>query len=368
MVIQTYKIAILGAGNGGQTFAADLKQKGHQVRLWNRSKNTIDAIKKNKGIRLSGALNAFTIPDLMSTNIKEIISGADIILVVVPANAHNNIAKLISGIVSSNQLIVLNPGRTAGSLNFCNTLKKNNCLELPTIVETQSLYYTSRQTQPGNIDVLSVKKENSIATMPSWESKNTLSYLKNIYSNPIIKDSTLKIGFENIGAILHPTPVLLNVGWIESREIFFPHYYCGISKSIAEFLEKIDLERLTIASEYGYEIKSVREWHGSVYGVIKKDLFETLQANQAYASIDAPYSLNHRYLYEDIPTGLLPIYELGRCIKVHIPKFESIIKFAKAFLEKKYFYEERTLKTLNLEGANIEEIKEIFQGYNHYKK
>ena len=365
--MQTFKIAVLGAGSGGQAFAAHLKQKGHEIRLWNRSANTLEQIKENKGIKISGAIEAYEYPDLMSIKIREVIKDAEIILVVVPAHAHKDIANLISPYISEDQLIILNPGRTAGALEFCNIVDENNVNPLPIIAETQSLCYTCRMIKPGVINLLAIKNHISMGTMPAWEGKNILKDLGSIYDNPVMEDSTLKIGLENIGAILHPTPVLLNVGWIESRDVFFPHYYYGISKTIADLLEKMDLERISIASEYGYRIKSVKEWHGDVYGIIKDNLYETLQANSSYASIDAPYNLNHRYIFEDVPTGLVPIGELGKSVNVSTPVINLIISLANTILGKDFITMGRNLKTMGIEGLQVEEIKEISQGYKHYK-
>lgn len=367
MIMQTFKIAVLGAGSGGQAFAAHLKQKGHEIRLWNRTANTLEQIKENKGIKIGGAIEAYEYPDSMSTKISEIINNAEIILVVVPAHAHKDIANLISHYISEEQLIILNPGRTAGALEFCNILDKNNVNPLPIIAETQSLCYTCRTIKPGVVDLLAIKNHISIGTMPAWEGKNILKDLRSIYNNPVMEDSTLKVGLENIGAILHPTPVLLNIGWIESRNVFFPHYYYGISKTIADLLEKLDLERISIASEYGYRIKSVKEWHGDVYGLIKDNLYETLQANSSYASIDAPYNLNHRYIFEDVPTGLVPISALGKPVNVSTPIINLIISLANTMLGKDFITIGRNLKTMKIVGLQAEEIKERFQGYNPYK-
>ena len=367
MIMQTFKIAVLGAGSGGQAFAAHLKQKGHEIRLWNRSANTLAQIKENKGIKIGGTMEAYEYPDLMSTEISEIIKDAEIILVVVPAHAHKDIANLISPYISEGPLIILNPGRTAGALEFCNILDENEVNPLPTIVETQSLCYTCRTIKTGVVNLLAIKNHISVGTTPAWEGKNILNDLRSIYNNPVMEDSTLKIGLENIGAILHPTPVLLNTGWIESRDVFFPHYYYGISKTIANLLEKMDFERISIASAYGYRIKSVKEWHGDVYGIIKNNLYETLQANSSYASIDAPYGLNHRYIFEDVPTGLVPISELRKPVNVSTPVINLIISLANTILGKDFITMGRNLKTMRIAGLQAEEIKEVFQGYNHYK-
>jgi opine dehydrogenase len=366
--MQKLKIGVLGAGSGGQTFAAHLRQKGHEIRLWNRSKDKLDLIKKNDGIKLLGRVEAFEYPDLMSTKISEVINDAEIILIVLPANAHKEVARLLAPYVTEDQLIILNPGRTAGALEFCNTLKNEGVKSLPIIAETQSLIYTCRTIKPGLINLLAIKNNLQIGVMPFWEGKNILKMLKTIYNNPVIEDSTLKISLENIGSMLHPTSVLLNTGWIESRKEPIPHYYHAISKRIAKVIEKMDFERVLIASKYGYKIKTLIEWQEYAYEIIGDNLYETLQSNRAYASINSPQTLQHRYIYEDIPTGLVPLCELGKCVGADTHIMDNIISLADLIMEEDFKEIGRNSKTLGIKNLTTEEIKKVFQGYAHYKR
>lgn len=319
--------AILGAGNGGQALAAILKENGHEVRLWNRSQDKLDAIREGNGIEVSGQMKFHSIIDLLTTDIYEAIENAKIIFVVVPASAHFDIAKLVAPHIKRDQAIILNPGRTAGCLEVRNTLVEDRCKDLPIILETQSLFCACRAATPGNVNILSFKKDNTISCVPTSRFEEVKNEISSVYNNLIFTPSVLHTSMENIGAILHPAPVLLNTGWIESRDVFFPHYYYGISNSIAGFLEKMDMERLDVAKKYGVKVRSLKEWHEDNYGTKGANLFETLQKNSAYASIDAPRVLTHRYINEDIPTGLVPISELGRAAGMKTPLIDMIIEW-----------------------------------------
>ena len=119
----------------------------------------------------------------------------------------------------------------------------------------------------------------------------------------------------------------------------------------------MDIERLAVAKKYGVEVRSVKQWHEDNYGTKGANLFETLQKNSAYASIDAPRSLNTRYITEDIPTGLVPISELGRAAGVKTPLMDLIIELGSNLLEVDFRKEGRNLSRLGLEGKSINEIK-----------
>ena len=353
--------SVLGAGNGGQALSCLLKRMGHDVRLWNRSQATVQALNDRGWLEIRGPHRGTARLDLITTNLESAVKDAEILFIVMPASAHREMALRLAPIISDKQAVILNPGRTAGVLEFKNGLIEWGVTSLPLIMETQSLFCACRVHQPGIIDILSFKRENTICGISTGQINDLLPQLQAIYGSVKVVETTLETGLDNIGAILHPTPVLLNSGWIESRDIFFPHYYHGISPSVAALVEKIDAERLKVAEAYGLQIRSVKQWHEDNYGFQGSNLYETLQGNSAYASIDAPRSLSNRYLTEDIPTGLVPISELGRAAGVPTPLIDMIIDLGNAMLNIDFRKKGRNLKNLSLEGKTIQEIKQAFE-------
>jgi opine dehydrogenase len=123
----------------------------------------------------------------------------------------------------------------------------------------------------------------------------------------------------------------------------------------------MDNERINIAKELDISTRSVKRWHEDNYGVIGNNLYETLQKNSSYASIDAPRSLNSRYIYEDIPTGLVPLSEIGKAVGVKTPLMDIIIDLANYLLKTDFRLEGRNLVNLGLFGKNRDEIKMAFE-------
>ncbi|MBF0508018.1 MAG: NAD/NADP octopine/nopaline dehydrogenase family protein [Deltaproteobacteria bacterium] len=355
--------AVLGAGSGGQTLAALLTLNGHKVKLWNRSADRTDAIRRRGRIEVSGQMNFHVTIDTITNDISEAIEEARLIFIVVPADAHKEIAGLLANHIKSDQGIILNPGRTLGFLEVRNTLTQRGLVDLPIILETQSLFCSCRSVSPGQVNILSFKKDNLISCIPKGRFIEVHDQLLDIYRNLTLAPSPLHTSLENIGAILHPAPVLLNTGWIESRKVFFPHYYDAISPSVAGFLELMDIERLSVADRYGVKVRSVKKWHEDVYGEQGESLYETLQKNSSYAEIDAPRTLIHRYLTEDIPTGLVPISELGRAGWVPTPFIDIIILLGSTLMGYDFRANGRNLHRMGLAGMNFDTIKTFLSDY-----
>ena len=89
------KWAIIGAGNGGQAFAAYLSLKGLDVALYDVCQKSIDEINAKGGILIEGNANTtgFGKVALASTDLEEVVDGAEVILVILPSLYHRDISE-----------------------------------------------------------------------------------------------------------------------------------------------------------------------------------------------------------------------------------------------------------------------------------
>ena len=118
------KFCVLGAGHGGLAMAGHLAIMGFNVNLYNRGKRRIRPLSNRMAIKLEGEIQGIGNIALASTNIKECLAGVDILMVSTPANGHRFMANTCAPYLKENQIVILNPGRTGGALEFYHTLKK----------------------------------------------------------------------------------------------------------------------------------------------------------------------------------------------------------------------------------------------------
>jgi opine dehydrogenase len=351
--------AVIGAGNCGQAVAADLLSKNFSVNLYNRSKQRLWEIEKNQGIEIlhKGRYQ----PNIVSMDIKKCVKDVDYIIVTTPASAHEDVAHELAPFLDKQHKIVLCPGRTFGAFHFLKTLRDFNVDEDIVVVESQSTFHTARVIRNGLVDILAEKKNLWIASLPSKKIDLITTELRSAFPNILAVDDTLVTGLSNIGAVLHPTPTLFNIGWIEHPNSFFKYYYDAISPTIARFLEKIDNERLTIANVLAVKTISILEWMQQTYGVKAEKLYDALIHNQSYSSIDAPKTIYHRYIFEDIPTGLVPYASLGKIFDVDTTNCELIINQASHIFDIDFWKSGRTMESLGLHACSIDRLKEIIK-------
>lgn len=357
MMKQTF--AVIGAGNGGQAMAAHLTLLGHDVRLFDTDREKIRALQEAGAISVEGKIEGTAKISRITADIAEAVEGCSVIFVATTTDRHSEVAESLLPHIQEGQMVLLCPGQTGGTIVVRNIFQAGG--KQISVAETQDLIYTCRAGAPGKVTVSALKKSMDMAAYHDKDYDRVIAAIGEIYPQMRKAPSVLHTGFDNMGAILHPAPTLLNAGRTEAGEDFL-YYREGITPAVAAVLEAMDRERLAVAAAYGIAAASVAEWQKSAYGVEGKNFYELFQNNGSYAFVKANKNLNNRYITEDVPCGLVPIAELGRLAGVATPVMEGVTALAGALLGRDFQKEGRNLKALGLEGKTAEEIKKMFLG------
>lgn len=361
--------AVLGAGNGGQAMAAHLALMGFQVHLYNRSPERLAPIQARGGIELrtseqEGLPHGFAALEVVTDDIAKVLAGVDIVMVAVPANGHAFMAEQCALHLRDGQIVVLNPGRTGGALEFANVLRQRGVQDDVIIAEAQTFLYACRAENPGQVRIFRIKNSIPVAALPAYRTVEVVRALSVALPQFIPGDNVIRTSMDNIGAVFHPAVTVLNAARIESTNGDFEFYIDGITPSVARVLELIDAERVAVAAAMGFRAITAREWLYLAYDAAGRNLYEAIRANHGYKGIQAPISLNTRYLHEDVPFSLVPIASLGRMFKVPAPRIEGIIELASTMNECDYWAEGRTVERLGLAGRSLREIRHfVIEGF-----
>jgi len=360
-------LAIIGAGNAGTTIAAHLKKLGQKVSLFDVVESQLKPIiQNNNTINLTGNINITGEAkiDLITMDLAEAVDNAEIIICTTPAHVHKIVARNLAPILKDGQIIVLNPGRTGGVLEVRKILKEQNCKADVTVVETQTILYACRKTD-ATVKVFGTKQHVTCAGLPKKSMPNFFKIIQSIFPEFIPSENGIwGTSLNNIGMLFHPTPTLLNLGRMESQQEY-DYYIEGVTPSIAYLIEKLDIERLNVAKALGIKLPTVIEWLKSTYNTHGNSLHKALQNNQAYYGIKAPKLVDInakkslRYVVEDVPTGLVPVSELGKKLGILTPAIDTIISIANLMFDTDFRAIGRTLKQLGLENMSLEEIKRL---------
>jgi len=350
-------VAVLGAGHGGLALAAHLSTQGFRVVLWNRSIARVAPIKESGGINLTrpGSPSTFAPIAAATCRIGAALAEADRVLVAVPASGHADIARACAPYLRDHHTVLLLPGRTGGALEFRNVLRQAGSRARILLGETNTFPFAARCTGPISAAIYGAKIELLAAASSSHRTPELLEVCRPLFPVLAPARSVLHTGFANVGAILHPTITLLNADRINSG-VPFDFYSDGVTPEVAGMLAAADVERIRIARAYGVTACNLQEWIASAYGHHADSVLAAVGGNPAYVGIKAPNTLVHRYILEDVPTGLIPLLELGRAARIAAPTLERLVELAQTTLGCQPWQDQRTLASLGLGGFTPAEI------------
>jgi len=355
----TTRYTVIGAGHGGKAMAAHLALLGFPVTLYNRTFEHVEAIRKRGGIELEsseGGPHGFAEMALVTSNVQEALAEAEMIMVVVPSSAHADIAKTAAPYLKDGQIIVLHPGRTCGTLEFDKALRDHGCSANVTLAEAETFIYASRSDGPAQARIFRIKEAVPLAALPATRTQQVLDAIHPAYPQFIDGVNVLHTGLNNMGAIFHPALTLLNAGWIEATHGDYQFYIDGVTPSVARVLEVLDRERVTVASSLGIRARTAMEWLEMAYYASGNDLNESIHNQPGYYGIKAPSTLNHRYIFEDVPMSLVPIASLGQRFGVSVRGMDSIIRLACIIHRTDYWRRGRTVDKLGISELSVSEL------------
>lgn len=330
------KITVVGTGHGGCAMAAVLSQHQQDVsllKLTNAIHNdNFSAIRQQRGIHLKGIEGEGFYPIIKaSTEPEAVIPDADVILVFYVANFHEQIAERISPFLNKKQIVVINPGY-GGSLLFEKHLKKLGKPELPLFVEFETLPYSSRITQPGEVSIVSRNVRHPFAAYPASRNDEAYDLLTPVIGECVPRQHLLEVALHNPNLVIHTVGVLMNASLVESPKQDFAMYRDGFSPTVWKVAQQLDKEKMDVLEAMNAErISYFQEFKLRTFADIHIDDIAGFQ-HYANEAPPGPFTVNHRYVTEDVPVGLGLMQSLGRHLKVPTPVCDSLITLSCAML------------------------------------
>jgi opine dehydrogenase len=354
-------IAVIGAGNGGQAMAGYLGMAGCEVRIFDFFKEPIDVIKEKGAIDLEGAVKGTGRVALATNDMGEAVEGADMIMIVNPSIYHRKIAKELTPFIKEGQLIFLNPSSVFGAFAFKKALEEDGCDKNVVIAESNTLLFAARLVENGRVNIGGKKGRLLVAAFPAKDRDKIYDILRPVIPELEECDSVLETSFDNTNAMVHPLPAIMNASWEES-DFKFKHYVDGIGETVGDFIEEIDKERTDIGEKLGLELGktlfSIYMEYEIEYNATGDNVSQVLKNVDAYQDIYAPETVHNRYIYEDIPCGMVPFIAMGNLIGMPTKKMQFVVDICEELLHEDFTNCDysRNLEKLGLAGMTAEQI------------
>ena len=319
-------------------------------------------------------------PDKVSKFAEEVCHDADLILLPLPAFAHEHTVQQIAPFLKKEAIIGAIPSRSGFEYAALKILKDNN-KEKVKIFGMQTLPWACRIIEyAASVNILGQKKSVGMAAFPHKITSELASFLSRILDLKIEPlPNMLTLTLANVGQIIHPG---IMYGLFKGKEQVtyqketVPLFYQGVTKKIAKTLKAMSDEILILTQKIKTLDKNVdldhvlglKDWLIYSYkGSIADE--STLQScfvtNSAYQGLRAPVKKENdyflpdfqaRYLTEDVPFGLIVIKSIAQMTEVETPVIDEIILTISKWIGKEY------IKGGYLKGKDIRDAR-IPQNY-----
>jgi opine dehydrogenase len=359
--------AVIGAGLGGAALLASMALQGYRMRLHDLNDARLEAIRKRGGIDVTGLFTGFARAELVTPVLAPAVDGADVVIVCTGSTHHAEVARLLAPRITDGQTILLVQGGTGGSLVVRNELKRAGCRAVVDVGELDNYPFSLSWPEPTTMKFTIRKEWLQIAALPAARGPAVLQTLKAAFPQAIAARSTLHTGFMNANGILHVANMVANVGRLESVGNGHRFYSEGYTPSAIRLLESVSAERLAVARAFGVELPGIHRWLLDTYQLGGDTLAETFrrlthEPRGPYQWTPTPASLEHKYVTEDVPCGLVPMAALGDAAEAATPVIDGLIALSSSMLGRDLAAKDgRTLEYLGLAGKTVAQIRHIFE-------
>lgn len=384
-------IAVLGAGAVGKAVASDCALGGARVRICDLppfAEKTLFGVRE-RGITLYGQqLNLYGFErsgqaafDRVTTNVAETLEGAGLVIITTPSIGHRPFFEKLVPALEDGMVVHIIPDNY-GSLLLRKMMREAGCKKKVVIGGWSSAPYGCRVDIKGGVVMPRIRAYYRAitlrgASLPSTDQDDFLASTRFIGAFDAITngdgvsggDTVMDTGFSNVNPVLHCPGVILGVGVMENWGVIYgeekndfsiySHAYCP---SISRVQYGLYQEQCRLAEAMGVGIQAFEkkqffsrenilgcEYMGPDYEIP----FEEHDYIQ-YGT--GPFTIQNRYITEDIPVGCHVYHKLGKKFGVATPVVDSLISLASVMAETDFYATGYTLDYLGIGHMNKEEM------------
>jgi opine dehydrogenase len=350
------KIAVLGGGNGAYAAAADLTEKGHEVRFWRRD---AQALRNSKTITLKDADSErpVTIASV-SPDIGDAVRDARLIFMPDPAFTQVDNAKRLAPHLADGQVVFLAPG-TFGSYVMARIIRDAGNRADFSFTETGTLPWLTRKHGPTTAAITARATRLPAGVFPSSNREAALRVVKTAFPAIEPVEDALSAALMNAGPIIHPPLILMNAGPLEHFERWDIHNE-GTQPSIRRVTDALDAERIAVREALGYHAP-----HFPLADHYRQDGDEWMYGRRVHKKLTDSKDWHehivlteHRYMREDVVFGLAFLVSVGEWAGVPVPVARGLLALGSAVVGSDLRKTGRTLENLGLAGLSREAMRE----------
>jgi len=346
-------VTIIGAGGIGLSMAAVLCERGHQVRLWTPSGETTAPFRAGKPLVVDGILEGEFRPTA-ATSAQEAVAGTDAVLVAVPGNGHRAVIDAIAPHLAAGQIVVISSHCSLSALYLSQRLAARG-IACP-IAAWATTVVTGRRKAPGAVNMTTLRKEVDVATVPASASAKALDVCRALFGDRFkLRDDLIAVSLSNLNPPVHMANSLCNLTRMERGEAW-ANYDC-MTDAGGRLIEALDRERIAVAAAFGLEVRTIQDHMHLSFDLPRGTVGEMArEQHKRRGGPPSPTTLEHRYVTEDVPFGLVPLIAIARAARAPVPLHEAGVALFGALYGRDFAAQNDLLPALAIERLSAAEL------------
>ncbi len=347
------RVSILGAGSIAYGVAGFLAAHGHQPTLWSPSGRSARALKDGAPLKAFGALEHEG-PVGVAAGAREAVDTAEALFVALPGYGHRAAFDAVIPHIRAGQPVIISSHSSFGALYLARALAARG-VSAPIIVWGTTLL-TARVQGSDSVKVNTVRQKIDVATLPESAIDEGHALCTALFGDRFVRrDGLLAIALSNLNPQNHLGIALLNLTRMEKGETWGQGEH--VTPAVGRVIEALDAERLAIAEVFGLKVRTVREHFSLSFHVPMASVSEMNQQMHAEGRGGfGPTSFDSRYIFEDVPFGLVPTARLGRMCGRPAPLHEAGIALLSAAAGRDLAADNDLLPALDLESRGTQAL------------
>jgi opine dehydrogenase len=358
------KIAVLGGGSGSFAAAGDFALGGHDVSLWRRDAAQV-AEHRAAGSRVilkdSNGRHDVQLA-LVTSDIAEAVSGAELIVCPTPAFAQHDIAGRLAPHLTEEQVVFLPPA-TFGSMIFAAAARDAGNHVAVSFAETGTLPWLTRKHGPFEVAITIRAKRLPVGIFPLKAADHALDVIGRAFPGVIEPcGDALSAALMNAGPIIHPPLIVMNAGPIEHFERWDIHKE-GTQAATRRVTDALDAERIAVRKGFGYGGPHFPLAH---HYATEGELWMYGRGSHDRLTDSGDWRerivlTEHRYMREDLRLGLSFLVSVAELAGVATPLAFSFLAIGGAICGEDFMEGGRTLASLGLGHLDRGELQTLLR-------
>jgi len=350
------RIAVIGGGNGAYAAAADLTERGHEVRLWRRDAQALAA---SKTLSLKDADGERRVDvACVSPDIAAALRGAELVFMPDPAFTQLDNARRVAPNLADGQVVFFAPG-TFGSYIVAQAVRDSGNRADVAYAETGTLPWLTRKHGPTTAAITARATRLPTGVYPARHADRALGVIRRAFAGIEPVEDALSAALMNAGPILHPPLILMNAGPLEHFERWDIHKE-GTQPAIRRVTDALDAERVAARKKLGY-----RAPHFPLADHYRTDGDEWMYGRRVHKKLTDSQDwreqislTEHRYMREDVEHGLAFLVSVCEWAGVPCPVARGLLALGSAVFGRDLRMAGRTLESLGLASLTPAQLKE----------